>query len=81
MTKPTPYALPPTLHMVFACKYRHNIFLHTHVKTLYKTILRNTARFHAITIKEIGFANDHVHLIVDPGPNRTPAQTAKLLKA
>ena len=66
-------------HMSFKVKYCHKIFEFRQVKQRCEEIFIEVAVAHKITITEIGFDKDHVHLVVDIGLKSIP-EVAKLLK-
>ena len=66
-------------HMSFKVKYCHKIFEFRQVKKRCEEIFIEVAVAHKITITEIGFDKDHVHLVVDIGLKSIP-EVAKLLK-
>jgi len=69
-----------TLHMCFVVKYRHKVFRYPRIKKLCETQMRRTAAQYGIEIKEIGFDEDHVHLLVSIKPALSPAKIAHQLK-
>ena len=68
------------LHISFKAKYCHKIFNSDLVKNRCKQIFDEVASKNNIVIKEIGFDQDHVHLIVQLNPSMSVSQAAKLLK-
>jgi putative transposase len=68
------------LHISFKVKYCHKVFNSDLVKNRCKQIFDEVASKNSIVIKEIGFDQDHVHLIVQLNPSMSVSQAAKLLK-
>jgi len=69
-----------TLHVRFKVKYCHKIFRSEQVKSFCEQAMRQTAHEKGIEIKEIGFDEDHVHLLVSFGPAMSVAKVAHALK-
>ena len=70
-----------TLHMSFKVKYCHEIFDDKLVEKRCAEIFWEVdEKYDGITLYEIGFDRDHVHIDVDGGPNYAPKDIAKLLK-
>ena len=65
--------------MCFVVKYRHKV-LQGRVAQVCEFNMRKTAHEIGVEIKEMGFDNDHVHLLVSVNPKLSPAQIAKRLK-
>ena len=68
------------LHISFKVKYCHKVFESGLIKTRCTQIFMEVANKYGIVIKEIGFDQDHVHLIVQLNPSMSVSQAAKLLK-
>ena len=68
------------LHISFKVKYCHKVFRIEPVANRCKEIFQEVARKNRITITEMGFNQDHVHLVVLLNPNMSVSQMAKLLK-
>ena len=68
------------LHVSFKAKYCHNVFGMEPIKHRCQEIFFAVAKKYGIIIKEIGFDQDHVHLIVQLNPSMSVSQAAKLLK-
>ena len=68
------------LHISFKVKYCHPIFSHEKITARCKEIFFAVAKKYGITIKEIGFDKDHVHMVVLLHPSMSVSQAAKLLK-
>jgi REP element-mobilizing transposase RayT len=66
-------------HISFKVKYSHKIFENKEVQKRCEEIFIEVAVTHKITITEIGFDKNHVHLVADIGLLSIP-QVAKLLK-
>jgi len=69
-----------TFHVRFKVKYCHKIFRFARVKSFCESVMMKTAQSHKIEIKEIGFDQDHVHLLVSFGPAMTLSHVVGLLK-
>ena len=69
-----------TLHISLIPKYRHRIFGYTRIKNVCERIFFEIADEYNFVIKEMGFDIDHVHLVVDVGPNYSASDIVKLLK-
>ncbi len=69
-----------TFHVCWKVKYCHKIFRFQRVKRLCEAILLATAQFHGIEIKEIGFGDEHVHLLITLNPAMSVAHAMHLLK-
>ena len=69
-----------TLHMRFKVKYCHKIFRSESVKSFCESAMRQTAQSNKMEIKEIGFEDDHVHLLVSFGPAMSISKAVGLLK-
>ena len=68
------------LHISFKVRYCHKIFTAEQIKNRCKEIFFAVADKYGIVIKEIGFNQDHVHLIVQLNPSMSVSQAPKLLK-
>ncbi len=68
------------LHISFKVKYCHKVFRIESIANRCKDIFLEVARENKIAISDIGFDQDHVHLIVQMNPNISVSQLAKLLK-
>jgi len=66
-------------HICFKVKYCHKIFTDGSVRNRCQEIFLSVAEKHKFVILEIGFDNDHVHMMVDIGLKSIP-EIAKLLK-
>ena len=69
-----------TLHVRFKVKYCHRIFRFARLKSFCEAVMRQTAHEQKIEIKEIGFEDDHVHLLISFGPAMSLAKAVGLLK-
>ncbi len=69
-----------TVHVCWKFKYCHKIFRFDRIKSFCEHVLRKTAQFHGIAIREIGFDQDHVHLLVSLNPSMSIAKAMHLLK-
>ncbi len=69
-----------TFHVCWKVKYFHRIFRFAKVKSFCGHVLQATAQFHGIEIKEIGFGEEHVHLLVSLSPSMSIARAMHLLK-
>lgn len=61
-------------------KYCHRIFRFSRVKSFCEAVIRKTAQEKGIEIREIGFADEHVHLLISFGPALSIAKAVGLLK-
>jgi len=66
-------------HISFKVKYSHHVFTFRSVKERCKEVFYEVAVAYKLTITDIGFGKDHVHLIVDIGLRSVP-EVVKLLK-
>ena len=69
-----------TFHVRFKVKYCHKIFRFERVKRLCEAILLATAQSQRIEIREIGFGDEHVHLLISISPAMSLAKAVGLLK-
>ena len=69
-----------TLHVRFKVKYCHKIFRFAKVKSFCGHALRQTAHEKGIKIREMGFEDDHVHLLISFGPALSISKAVGLLK-
>lgn len=70
-----------TLHVSFKVKYCHKIFDDKQVEKRCGEIFKQIDLDHDdMTLHEIGFDRDHVHIDIDCGPNYAPKDIAKLFK-
>ena len=67
-------------HVCFKVKYCHRIFAVESIKNRCQEIFFDVAKKHSISIKEIGFDQDHVHMIVQLNPSMSVSSMAKLFK-
>jgi len=67
-------------HISFIPKYRHKIFGFERIKVVCEKSFYKTAEKYDLTIRELGFDIDHLHLIVDIPPRYSVSQIVKLLK-
>jgi putative transposase len=69
------------LHMVFKVKYCHRIFDDKTVQKRCEEIFRQVeAQERKFKIDEIGFDRNHVHTVIDLGPEASEAYVVKKLK-
>ena len=68
------------LRVSFKVKYCHKVFGIESVKHRCQEIFFAVAKKYGIVIKEIGFDQDHVHLIIQLNPSMSVSHAAKLLK-
>jgi len=69
-----------TIHVCWKVKYCHRIFRFAKVKSFCEATLRQTAQLHGIEIREIGFGEEHVHLLISLNPSMSIAKAMHLLK-
>jgi len=73
-----------THHMVFVPKYRHAIFRDARVRQRCAELFHEVEdRYHSqygLKIHELGIDKDHIHILLEMGPNCTIAKAVKLLK-
>ena len=67
-------------HVCFKVKYCHRIFAVESIKNRCQQIFFDVAKKYNIVIKEIGFDQDHVHMIVQLNPSMSISAMAKLFK-
>src|SRR3989344_5838048 len=67
------------MHGMFKIKYCHKIFDDEQVRNCCEQLFKDACKKYEIKISELGFDNNHVHMLVDMGL-RTRPQIAKLLK-
>lgn len=67
-------------HVCFKVKYCHRIFAVDGIKNRCHEIFLDVAKKYGIEIKEIGFDNDHVHMVVQLNPSMSISSMAKLFK-
>jgi len=67
------------MHGMFKIKYCHKIFDDKNVRTCCEELFSEACEKYNINISELGFDNNHVHMLVDIGL-RTRPHIAKLLK-
>jgi len=67
------------MHIGFKVKYCHNIFQYKRIEHVCRNIFLQTAKDIDIDIQELGFDENHVHMIVDIGIRSMP-EVAKYLK-
>ena len=68
------------LHVSFKAKYCHPVFRIGQVASRCREIFLSVAEKYGIVIKEVGFDQDHVRLILQLNPSMSVSQAAKLLK-
>ena len=67
------------LHLSFKTKYCHDIFNFPDVQKRCEEIFREVCKKHRWVLREIGFDQDHIHIIIDAG-TKGPEDVAKALK-
>lgn len=67
------------MHGMFKIKYCHPIFDNKEMREYCEQLFKEACELYVIKISELGFDNNHVHMLVDIGL-RTRPQIAKLLK-
>jgi putative transposase len=67
------------LHLSFKTKYCHNIFNFPEIQKHCEEIFLEVCKKHRWILREIGFAQDHVHITIDAGTDG-PKDIAKALK-
>ena len=68
------------VHVSYKAKYCHRIFRYQAIKARCEEIFREVSEKYGFIIVEIGFDDDHVHLVIDMGVRYSAAGIAKLLK-
>ena len=68
------------LHISFKIKYCHNIFDSSQIKDRCKSIFEEVASAYKISLKELGFDRDHIHMIIMLNPSMSVSTAAKLFK-
>lgn len=69
-----------TIHACWKVKYCHRIFRSARVKSFCEDVLRRTAEEKHIEIKEIGFGEEHVHLLISLNPSMSITHAMHMLK-
>ena len=69
-----------TIHVCWKVKYCHKIFNFPRIKSFCEHVLRKVAMKWKIEIKEIGFGEEHVHLLLSLNPAMSIAKAMNLLK-
>ena len=69
-----------SFHVCWKVKYCHKIFRFARVKSFFEHVLRQTAQLKKIEIKEIGFGEEHVHLLISLNPSMSIAKAMQILK-
>lgn len=73
-----------THHVMFVPKYRHTIFRDARVRQrcseLFREVEERYKDQYGLKIRELGIDEDHVHLLIEMGPNCSIATAVKLLK-
>ncbi|MCX6816181.1 MAG: IS200/IS605 family transposase [Candidatus Aenigmarchaeota archaeon] len=69
-----------TVHVCWKVKYCHRIFRFARVKSFCEAVLRQTAQEKGIELREIGFGEEHVHLLISLNPSMSIVQAMHLLK-
>src|SRR3989338_6677894 len=67
------------MHGMFKIKYCHKIFDDEQVRNYCEKLFQEACKIYEIKMSELGFDNNHVHMLVDIGL-RTRPEVAKLLK-
>ena len=67
-------------HVSYKAKYCRKIFTYPRIKARCEEIFMEVAEEYEFVIEEIGFDEDHVHLVIDAGVRYSMSQIAKLLK-
>ena len=67
------------MHGVFKVKFCHPVFDNKEIREYSKQLFREACEKYNIKISELGFDNNHVHMLVDMGLRSRP-EIAKLLK-
>ena len=68
-------------HLMFAVKYRKDMFLREKYVTYMKKIMDGIAERYYITTETIGFDLDHVHILVQSAPRYAPSRVAQIIKS
>ena len=68
------------VHISFKVKYCHKLFLNLAVRNRCEEIFWNVVSDYGFDVQEMGFDDDHVHLVVDLGMKWTVQQIVKALK-
>jgi putative transposase len=69
-----------TVHVCWKVKYCHKIFKFAKIKSCCEYAIKKTAQSHSIEIREIGFGEEHVHLLISLNPAMSISQAMHLLK-
>ena len=67
-------------HVTYKTKYCHKIFRSQEIKARCLEIFAEVSARYAFIIEEMGFDDDHVHLVVDVGVRYSISDVTKLLK-
>ena len=67
-------------HVSYKAKYCHKIFTYPAIKARCEEIFLEVSEKYGFIIVEMGFDEDHVHLVIDMGVRYSAADIAKLLK-
>ena len=67
-------------HLEWCTKYRYEMFKQDKYKNLCEEILKETARRHKITIRELFVMPEHIHVSVETPPSISQSKALQLLK-
>lgn len=68
------------LHVSFKIKYCHRIFDSIKIRNRCRDIFEEVAFRYKISLKELGFDRDHIHMVVMLNPSMSVSAMAKLFK-
>jgi len=67
------------MHGMFKVKYSHALFDNEEIRTFCEKLFMEASERYGLKISELGFDNNHVHMLVDIGLRSRP-EVAKVLK-
>ena len=68
------------IHISFKTKYCHKVFLNTAIRNRCEQIFREVESDYGFNIQELGFDEDHCHMVADLGMKWSVKQIIKALK-
>lgn len=68
-------------HLMFAVKYRKDLFLKQEYVEFMKIIMQELEKRYFLTTETIGFDEDHVHILMRAAPRYSPSRVVQIVKS
>lgn len=69
------------IHLIFICKYRKNLFLHSNISEDIKRLSNEICKRHNVNIKYLETDKNHIHYMLELVPNVAISKVVNLIKS